>query len=107
MKEKINPIELILDPNNYEDIVLHDNNNKPYLFSQIALVNVDEKKYAILEPIDYPGIEEDEAFAFEIPEDKNSNTIVLVEDDELIDRIFQAYYDSYKETMKNNKKRVP
>ena len=80
MKKAKNAIEALLDDNNYDNIVV----------------------YAILQPIGIAGVEEDEAFAFEITKNKkDEDTLELVEDDALIDRIFNEYKDLYKSQKKN------
>ena len=100
MKDKIiNPIDVLLDPNNYDNVVLYNDKDEPVEFEQIAIIPLDDKTYVILQPVDRNdiGIEEDEAFAFEIVEDEEKgDSLLLVEDDVLIDRVFDAYKDLYK-----------
>ncbi|MBQ7364106.1 MAG: DUF1292 domain-containing protein, partial [Clostridia bacterium] len=47
--------------------------------------------YFILRPIDMDGLEDDEAFVFQLMEYDDEETIDLVEDDEIIDRVFEIY----------------
>lgn len=104
MEEKvINPIDALFDPNNNEPIVLYNDKDEPVVFEQIAVIGMKGKNYAILQPVDRSGldIDEDEAFAFEIVEDEeNGDSLVLVEDDALIDEVFDHYRDLYKEAKK-------
>lgn len=96
-KEKIDPIQMLLDPDNYDNIVLYDDKDKPVEFEQIAIIPIEEKTYVILQPVDKSiGIEDDEAFAFEIVQDEEKgDSLQLVEEDALIDRIFDEYNDMF------------
>lgn len=102
MKKAKNAIEALLDDNNYDNIVLYNDKDEPVEFEQIAIIPIDNITYAILQPIGIAGVEEDEAFAFEITKNKkDEDTLELVEDDALIDRIFNEYKDLYKSQKKN------
>ena len=98
MKEPINPIDALLDENNYDNIIIYNDKDEPVEFEQIAIIPIDDKTYAILQPVELlEGMKEDEAFAFEITQDENENDLLqLVEDNALIDRIFDEYKDLYK-----------
>lgn len=98
MKQPINPIDALLDENNYDNIVIYNDKDEPVEFEQIAIIPIDDKTYAILQPAELlEGMKEDEAFAFEITQDENENDLLqLVEDNALIDRIFDEYKDLYK-----------
>ena len=101
MKKVLDPVEMILDPNNYDNVVLYNEKDEPIEFEQIAVIPIKDNTYVILQPVaPMAGIEEDEAFAFLLPKRELGETDVqLVEDDELIDQIFAAYarmYDSQK-----------
>lgn len=97
MRKPVNPIDAILDENNYDNIVIYNDKDKPIEFEQIAVIPIDEITYVILQPVGVEGVGEDEAFAFEIKEDeKEGHILQLVEDDALIDRIFNEYKDLYK-----------
>ena len=101
MKKKdkvINPIDMLFDENNMENIVLYNDKDEPVEFEQVELVSLDNKFYAILQPVnEIDGVFDDEAFAFEIVRDKEKgDSLVLVEDDALIDKIFDEYKKMYK-----------
>ena len=93
----INPIDILFDEDNNENIVLYNDKDEPVEFEQIALVSLDDKQYAILQPVEkFDGVSEDEAFAFEIVRDKgDGDSLALVEDDALIDKIFDEYKNMY------------
>lgn len=59
--------------------------------------------YVVLKPIDkIDGIADDEALVFLVDQDKYGNTILCVEDDELIAMdVFDKYYDLLEEARKN------
>jgi len=103
VKEMVNPIDQLFDPNNSDNIVLYNDKDEPIEFEQIAIIPLDNANYAILQPVKkLEGLQDDEAFAFEVVEDEeNGDTLQLVEDDALIDRIFDEYKELY-----NNRKRT-
>lgn len=88
----MNPIEQIMDENNKDNIILYDENNQPMEFMQIAVIPIDGVVYLILKPIEDERLEEDEALVFFIDEFEGEECISIVEDDEIVDRVFEAYY---------------
>ena len=92
-KKEINPIDALFDANNTENIVLYNEKDEPIEFEQIALIPQDDVVYAILKPTaKIDGVGDDEAFVFEVVEDEeNGDTIRLVEDDKVIDKVFEEY----------------
>lgn len=103
-KEK-NSIDMLFDPNNNENIVLYNEKDEPVEFEQIAVVPLDDSVYAILQPVEkMEGLADDEAFAFEVVEDEeNGDTLKLVEDDALIDKIFAEYKKLFDDQGNKNK----
>lgn len=95
MKEtKKSPIDMLLDEKNDENIVLFDENNKENEFEQIAVIPVEDKTYVLLRPVEqWDGLGEDEAVVFAIEEIDDEDCLVLEEDDKVIDKVFDAYYD--------------
>lgn len=91
----INPVDLLLDPDNYDNIVLYNDKDEPVEFEQYAIIPIDGKTYVILSPVEkLEGMDEDEAFAFEIIFGEE-NSLMLVEDQTLIDEIFNRYKNLY------------
>ena len=87
------PIEMLLDENNTDPIVLFNENNEEVQFEQIALVPRDGEVYAILKPLgDYEGVAEDEALVFVIAEEDGEDVLVVVDEDDIIDAVFEEYY---------------
>ena len=97
--EVINPIDMLFDPDNKDNIVLYNEKDEPVEFEQIALIPLNDRVYAILTPVKkVEGIADDEAFAFEIIEDEeNGDSLALVEDDVVIDSVFAEYNKLYEE----------
>ena len=94
----LNPIDMILDENNTDPIVLYNENNDPVQFEQIALIPLDGGTYVILKPVeDIEGIADDEAIVFQITELDGEDVLVVVEDDAIIDVVFDEYYALLKE----------
>lgn len=92
-KKEVNPIDALFDQNNTDNIVLYNEKDEPVEFEQIAIIPQDDKVYAILRPTQkVEGVADDEAFVFEVVEDEeNGDTIMLVEDDKVIDEVFASY----------------
>lgn len=96
-EEFLSPIDMLLDENNTENIKLFNEQNEEVEFEQIALVPIDEKVYAILKPVaDMEGVAEDEALVFAIEEIDDEDCLVIVEDDGIIDAVFEEYYKMLK-----------
>ena len=97
-EEFLSPIDMLLDENNTENIKLYNEENQEIEFEQIALVPIENKTYAILRPIvEMEGIAEDEALVFVIDEIDDEDCLVIVEDDNIIDAVFEEYYKMLKE----------
>lgn len=96
-KEK-SPIEMLLDENNDENIVLFDEKNNETEFEQVAIIPVEEKVYAILKPVaPMEGLDDDQALVFGIEEIDDEDCLVLEDDEEVIDVVFDAYYALLRE----------
>lgn len=91
--EFLSPIDMLLDENNTDNIVLYNGDNEKVEFEQIALIPYCEKTYAILKPaLNMPGIADDEALVFVIDEVDDEDCLVIVEDDSVVDAVFEEYY---------------
>jgi len=91
MKE-VNVIEQILDENNNENVVMYDDQNNPIEFEQVAVIPLEEDNnlYAILVPVTpMEGVNEGEGVLFVIDEEFNS--IEIVSDDAIIDKVLTIY----------------
>lgn len=97
---KKNPFEMLLDENNTENIVFYDESGNPMEFEQIALISIEEDKYAILHPVNM-GYQIDEVIAYSISEFDNQYELLEVEDDDLLEEIYFQYRQLYKKHKKN------
>ena len=89
----ISPIEKILDENNEDPITLYDEENREIEFDQVAVIPLNEKIYVILKPItEIEGVADDEALVFVIEEIEDEDTLVLVDNEQIIDLVFDEYY---------------
>ena len=88
-----NAIERLLDENDLGTIVLFDENDKEVEFEQIAIIPYEDEVYAILKPVkEMEGVAEDEAIVFLLDADDDSDDVLsVVEDDAIIDAVFDAY----------------
>lgn len=97
-EEFLSPIDMLLDENNTENIKLYNEDNQEVEFEQIALVPIEDKTYAILKPVaNMEGIADDEALVFVIDEIDDEECLVIVEDDAIIDKVFEEYYQMLKD----------
>ena len=97
-EEFLSPIDMLLDENNTDNIKLYNEENKEVEFEQIALVPIEDKTYAILKPVEnIEGIADDEALVFVIEEIDDEDCLVIVEEDAIIDKVFEEYYKMLKE----------
>jgi hypothetical protein len=97
-EEFLSPIDMLLDENNTENLKLYNEENQEVEFEQIALVPIEDKTYAILKPVEtMEGVAEDEALVFVIDEIDDEDCLVIVEDDKIIDDVFEEYYKLLKE----------
>ena len=88
----MDPIEMLLDPNNGDNIVLFDEQDRPVEFEQIALIGINGVDYALLRPLNTPEIGEDEALVFAIRWIDGERCLVIEEDDDMVDAVFEEYY---------------
>ena len=96
--KNVSPIDMLFDENNTDNIVLFDEENKEVEFEQIALVPIDNQTYAILKPAaEMEGVADDEALVFAIEEIDDEDCLVIVEDDAVVDQVFDEYYKMLKE----------
>ena len=94
----INVIDRLLDENDEEPVTLYDENDKETEFEQVAIIPLDEKIYVILKPITkIEGVADDEGLVFVIEEIDDEDMLVLVADDEIINKVFDVYYQLLKE----------
>lgn len=90
----MNPIEMILDENNTDNIILYNEDGEAVEFEQIALVPLDGETFVLLRPlIEGEDIAEDEALVFAIENMDDEDVLVTVDDEEVIDAVFEEYYD--------------
>ena len=78
----------------YDDIItLTSENNEEIDFVNIAQIVYQSKIYAILQPVElFDGMDEDEAFVFEVKTDEEGqNSFTIVTDDEIVDEVFSRY----------------
>lgn len=99
-KEKVNdPIDMLFSEENCDDLVLYDEEGKESKFMQIALISLDEESYALLKPLFIVnGLSEDAALVFAI--DKEERKLRLTLDEEIVDKVFNEYYQIFNETTK-------
>ena len=91
-------IEKLFDEDDVSNLILYDENNNPTEFQQIAVIPKNNKIYAILKPLSKKfNIADDEALVFVIEEVDDEDYLIIVEDEKIIDSIFDEYYELLKE----------
>ena len=76
-----------------EIVVLYDEEDNECRFEVLAVLDVDDGRYAILMPEDGDK-EDEEAYVLRIEQDENGEDILVgVDDDEELDTVVEAYED--------------
>ena len=86
---------MILEVWNLEEdrdiVVLYDEENNECRFEVLAVLDVDDGRYAILMP-ESGEEEEEEAYVLRIEQDENGEDILVgIDDDEELDTVVEAY----------------
>ncbi len=96
--EEMSQIEKLLDENNNDNIILFNENNVETEFEQIAVIPLEDRIYFILKPVQpIQGVQEDEALVFVLEETEDEDMIVICDDEETINKVFEEYYSLLKE----------
>lgn len=94
----MDPIEMLFDENNTDNIILYNEDGEAMEFEQIALVPLDDETFVILRPVEQmEGLNEDEALVFGIETLDGEEVLAVVDDDDVVDAVFEAYYDMLRE----------
>ena len=96
MNQEISVVDMLLDPDNESPITCYNEEGNAVEFDQIAVIPYKDKLYAILKPITkIEGVGADEALVFYV--DVEEDTLQIVYDFDLCDRVFDVYYDLLKQ----------
>jgi len=87
-------LDMLYDEENSDNITLYDESGNAVEFEQIALIPLEELSYVILKPLDgdAAGIADDEAIVFAIRETDGETELLVVQEDDIIDAVFEEYY---------------
>ena len=91
---KKNPFLQLLDENNNENIIFTNDLGEKVEFEQVALINLNEEKYAILHPVNL-GFADDEVIIYSIYSDDNNYELNEVIDEQLKEEIYLEYKKIY------------
>lgn len=99
MEEEKSVFEKLFDENDNSNIILYDENEEEVEFEQFAVIPIKEQYYAILRPVKkIEGLADDEALVFELEETEDGEELLnLVEDDNIIDIVFEEYEKASEE----------
>ena len=93
MNKEISMVDKLLDENNTDPIVLFNEKNEETKFEQVAVIPLDEKLYAILKPITkIVGVSDDEALVFELVEIDDEDCLVICDNMDIVNKVFDEYY---------------
>lgn len=101
-ENKMDAIDAIFDENNTDNVVLYNADDEAVEFEQIAIIPIGDNDYAILKPVEpLEGMKDDEALVFVLEEDEEGEQqLVIVQDEKIIDKVFDAYDKLYEEESK-------
>jgi uncharacterized protein YrzB (UPF0473 family) len=89
-------IDRLFDDENDDNITILDNDGKEIEFKQVGLVDYEGNYYVILDPVsEIEGVGEDEVLVFMI--DENEDELVLVEDIDVVEGVFNVHYETYED----------
>ena len=82
-------IKRLLDNEDYGNICHYSDEGEELVLEQVATIPLNDSIYAILHPVD-DDIPEDAAFVFRV--DLENEMIVIEDDEDVSDMVFQKYY---------------
>ena len=90
-----NIIEQILDENNHDYINTYDDFGNPIQFEQIAVVPIEEELFVILRE-NSEHVPYDEVLVFRIVMNETNHELLLEENEEVVEEVFNKYYQLQK-----------
>ena len=84
-------IEQILDENNHDFINAYDDFGNPIQFEQVAVVSIEEELFVILRE-NRDDIPLEEVLVFRIVMNETNQELLLEENEEVIEEVFDEYY---------------
>ena len=100
-EEESTLLDMLLDESNNDNIWLQSAAGEKLEFVQVAVIPLDGKLYAILQPVVLlEGMAEDEALVFSIEGEAGEEQLIIVLDEAIIDRVFEIYDAMYDEATK-------
>ncbi|MGN0823792.1 MAG: DUF1292 domain-containing protein [Candidatus Coproplasma sp.] len=81
------------------EIKLTNEDGTELVFNQVAVIEQDEKIFAILTPVsDIEGVSDDEAIVFRVDERDGEHVLALEEDEEVAMEVFEKYIKLWEES---------
>ena len=89
-------IDRFFDENNFDKIELVDVDGNTIIFEEIAVVDYNEKYYAILHPITkVDNLDDDDAFVFLI--DEENDELSYCDDESTAQAVFEVFYQDMED----------
>lgn len=87
-------LDRLFDENDNGTIILLSEHGEEIAFEQIAVIPIEGRTFAILQPVELlDGMDDDEALVFEAVDDEKGGHLTVVTDDATIDAVFSVYED--------------
>lgn len=90
-----NIIDKILDENNHDFINTYDDFGNPIQLEQIAVVSLDEELFVILRE-NSEDVPFDEVMVFRIIMNETNQELLLEENEEIVEEVFNKFYQLQK-----------
>lgn len=99
---KLDLLDVLLDPDNKDPITLLDGNGQELEFEQICVLPIDNKLYCLLKPLfKIEELNGDEAIAFEVKaNDEGVSYLEVVSDEEIEKQVFEEYNKEFEKARK-------
>lgn len=94
-----NVIEQILDETYTGNIRITGKDGEIFTFEQIAIIHLESDSYVILHPL-AKDVLPDDVLVFRIDYKEEEASLILEEDESIIQEIFDEYYALYKKSKK-------
>lgn len=91
--ENKNPLDILLDSEQLQNIELYDESNRAVEFEQVAIIPLRKKIYAILKPVKkFEDLGDNEALVFLFEKVDDEECLVLENDVKILDKVFKEYH---------------
>lgn len=87
----------IMDPDNADPIVVFTEEGEELRLEQVAVIPLGNEVFLLAQPLNVPEIADDEALVYLVDRTAEGTSLVIVEDDMIVDTVFEEYYRMLRE----------